>query len=237
MLVNPRDVVHEVCGQTLQLMPERSVFWREKNILLAADLHLGKEGTFRSAGIPLPEGPSVETLDRLDQALARSGATHLVVLGDLFHGTSSVDAFAEVMEAWRCRWPDLGIELIGGSHDRWSGDLPESWRIESSNEPRRMAPFELRHYPAARACDNYWLAGHLHPGVLLKEGKRGATLRLPCFYFSEQGGILPAFGSFTGVTRVEPDPGSHCYAVAGHEVVRIPSSTNQLNYRKMKRGS
>ncbi|RZW19112.1 MAG: DEAD/DEAH box helicase, partial [Desulfobulbaceae bacterium] len=89
MPANPMEVVHEVCGQTLQLMPERSVFWREKNILLAADLHLGKEGTFRSAGIPLPEGPSVETLDRLDQALARSGATRLVVLGDLFHGTSS----------------------------------------------------------------------------------------------------------------------------------------------------
>ena len=223
MLVNPGDVVHEVCGQTLQLMPERCAFWREKKTLLAADLHLGKEGTFRSAGIPLPEGPSVETLDRLDQALARSGATCLVVLGDLFHGASSVDAFAEVMAVWRERRPNLTIELIGGSHDHWSGDLPDSWRIEVHNEPYRMAPFTLRHYPAATGADHYWLAGHLHPGVLLKEGKRGATLRLPCFYFTEQGGILPAFGSFTGVTRVETVPGSHCYAVAGHEVVQIPS--------------
>jgi DNA ligase-associated metallophosphoesterase len=237
MLVNPRDVVHEVCGQRLQLMPERSVFWREKKILLAADLHLGKEGTFRSEGIPLPEGPSVETLDRLEQALARSGATRLVVLGDLFHGAGSVDAVAEVMGAWRNRRPDLGIDLIGGSHDRWSGDLPDSWDIDVHTEPFRLAPFTLRHYPAADGAADYWLAGHLHPGVLLKEGKRGAALRLPCFYFTEEGAILPAFGSFTGVTRVEPGPGSHCYAVAGHEVVRVPSSTKQLNFRKMKRGS
>ncbi len=237
MLVNPRDLIYEVCGQTLQLMPERSVFWREGKTLLAADLHLGKEGTFRSAGIPLPEGPSVETLDRLDQALARSRATRLVVLGDLFHGASAVDAFAEVMAVWRQRRPNLTIELIGGSHDRWSGDLPDSWCIEVYNEPHHLAPFALRHYPATDGADQYWLAGHLHPGVLLKEGKRGAALRLPCFYFTEQGGILPAFGSFTGVTRVEPGPGSHCCAVAGHEVVEVPISTNQLNVRKMKRGS
>ena len=221
-MVNLSNMEHEVCGQTLTLMPERCLFWRERKILMAADLHLGKEGTFRSAGIALPDGPSVETLDRLEQALSRTGATRLVVLGDLFHGTSSVDACAEAVAAWRHRHADLGIELIGGSHDRWSGDLPESWRIELFSEPRHLAPFMLRHYPAASDSEGYWLAGHLHPGVLLKEGRRGATLRLPCFYFNEQGGILPAFGSFTGVTRVETDPGSHCYAVAGHEVVRVP---------------
>ncbi len=221
----PKDMLHEVCGQSLRLMPEKCVFWQEKKILLAADLHLGKEGTFRSAGIPLPEGPSGETLGRLDQALTRTGATRLVVLGDLFHGASSVEAFAEMMTAWRNCCPELGIELIGASHDRWSGALPESWGIELHEEPRRMAPFMLRHYPADDNSEGYWLAGHLHPGVFLKEGKRGATLRLPCFYFGEQGGILPAFGSFTGVTRVRPDPGSDCYAVAGHKVVRVPSKT------------
>ena len=222
MAANPTDMIHVLCGQTMHLMPERSVFWQEKNILMAADLHLGKEGTFRSAGIPLPEGPSVETLQRLNQALIRTGANRLVVLGDLFHGASSVEAFAEIMTDWRNCYPELGIELIGASHDRWSGDLPSSWHIELQKEPRRMDPFMLRHYPAADTTEAYWLAGHLHPGVVLKEGTRGATLRLPCFYFTEQGGVLPAFGSFTGVTRIEPDRGSHCYAVAGHEVVKVP---------------
>lgn len=223
MPMDPKiDIDHEQCGQTLQLMPERCVFWREKKILIAADLHLGKEGTFRSAGIPLPEGPSVETLDRLDQALTRTGATRLVVLGDLFHGAGAVEAFAEVMTAWRNRCPELDIDLIGGSHDRWSGELPDSWNIKVHKEPKRMDPFVLRHYPAAHISADYWLAGHVHPGVLLKEGTRGAALRLPCFYFTEHGGILPAFGSFTGVTRVEADARSHCYAVAEHKVVRVP---------------
>ena len=223
MRVKPKDVIYELCGQTLLLMPERCVFWQEMEILMAADLHLGKEGTFRSAGIPLPEGPSLETLNRLDQALIRTGANRLVVLGDLFHGASSVEAFAEGMTAWRNRNQELTIELIGASHDRWSGDLPGSWQIELHKEPRRMDPFMLRHYPAADNSDDYWLAGHLHPGVLLKEGKRGATLRLPCFYFTQRGGILPAFGSFTGVTRVGQDPGSQCYAIAGDQVVPVPS--------------
>lgn len=221
-MMSPIDMVHEICGQSLQLMPERCILWQEKNILLAADLHLGKEGTFRSAGIPLPEGPSLETLNRLDQALARTGATRLLVLGDFFHGTRSVDAFAEVLGEWRSRRPDLLIELIGGSHDRWSGELPATWNIEVHGEPRRIPPFTLRHYPAETSADDYWLAGHLHPGVILQEGKRGAALRLPCFYFGEQGAILPAFGSFTGLTRIELDPRSECFAIAGQEVVRVP---------------
>jgi DNA ligase-associated metallophosphoesterase len=204
-------------------MPERCLFWQERKILMAADLHLGKEGTFRSAGIPLPEGPSVETLTRLEGALHRTGANRLVVLGDLFHGASSVAACAEVVTAWRQRCPDLDIELISGSHDRWSGDLPQSWRIEVHDEPWPLAPFVLRHYPATEGGDDYWLAGHLHPGVLLREGRRGAALRLPCFYFHGRGGILPAFGSFTGVARVEVVPGGHCYAIAGHEVMKVPS--------------
>jgi DNA ligase-associated metallophosphoesterase len=191
---------------------------------MAADLHLGKEGTFRSAGIPLPEGPSVETLNRLEQALHRTGAHRLVVLGDLFHGASSVDACAEVVAAWRHRRPGLDIELISGSHDRWSGDLPRSWRIEVHDEPWPLAPFMLRHYPAAEVAGDYWLAGHLHPGVLLREGRRGAALRLPCFNFDERGGILPAFGSFTGLARVEPAPAGHCYAIAGHEVMKVPNT-------------
>lgn len=218
----PVDLLHSIQGQTLQLMPERCAFWREKKTVLAADLHLGKEGTFRSAGIPLPEGPSLETLDRLEQALCRTGAARLVILGDLFHGSKSVDACAEAMTNWRKRHLDLAIELIGASHDRWSGALPESWGIEVHEEPRLLHPFALRHYPAASAAGGYWIAGHLHPGVFLKEGKRGATLRLPCFYFGEQGAVLPAFGSFTGLTKVDPTPGSHCFAILDQEVARVP---------------
>ena len=217
------DLLHWVHGQTLQLMPERCVFWQEKKMILAADLHLGKEGTFRSAGIPLPEGPSIETLNRLDRALRRTGATRLVILGDLFHGSNAVAACADMMTDWREHHSALVIELIGASHDRWSGALPEHWKIEVHDEPRFIQPFALYHYPAATDSEIYWIAGHLHPGVVLKEGRRGAVLRLPCFYFGERGAILPAFGSFTGVTKVDPDPASYCYAIVDQEVALVPT--------------
>ena len=220
---NPKDLLHSVHGQTLQLMVERCVFWREKQILLAADLHLGKEGTFRSAGIPLPEGPSIETLNRLGRALQRSGATRLMILGDLFHGSNAVAACAEIMTDWRKRHLAVAIELVGASHDRWSGALPEHWNIEVHEEPRLVQPFALRHYPAAADSETYWIAGHLHPGVILKEGKRGAALRLPCFYFGEHGAILPAFGSFTGVTKVDPGRDGNCYAIVDQEVALVPT--------------
>lgn len=222
MTEQPLDFLHKICGQSLLLMSERCAFWREHKTLLAADLHLGKEGTFRSAGIPLPEGPSAETLERLDRALLRTGATRLIVLGDFFHGTNSVDAFRVVMDKWRKSLPDLTIELVAGSHDRWSGELPGDWKIKVHGEPYLIAPFSLRHYPVEKDPDGYWLAGHLHPGVTLREGKRGAALRLPCFSFGEHGAVLPAFGSFTGFTRVEPQAANHCFAIADHLVARIP---------------
>ncbi|MBT8334914.1 MAG: DEAD/DEAH box helicase, partial [Deltaproteobacteria bacterium] len=122
------DITHTLCGQTLHLMPERCVFWQEERALLAADLHLGKEGTFRAAGIPLPDGPSLETLERLKLALERTGARRLFILGDLFHGENAVATVAPIMDVWRHNHP-LAIDLISGSHDQWSGELPKAWQI------------------------------------------------------------------------------------------------------------
>gem|GEM_PF-4957861 len=42
------------------------------------------------------------------------------------------------------------------------------------------------------------MAGHLHPCVNLG-GRAFDSLRLPCFHFKPHVGMLPAFGSFTGM--------------------------------------
>jgi uncharacterized protein len=45
--------------------------------------------------------------------------------------------------------------------------------------------------------------------------------RLPCFVFSPQVGILPAFGDFTGLGDVEPGDGVRVYAIADDEVILV----------------
>ena len=57
----------------------------------------------------------------------------------------------------------------------------------------------------------YNLAGHVHPSIKLR-GKARQSLRLPCFYFSDQNGLLPAFGKFTGTAIIRPKKTDQIFA-------------------------
>ena len=213
------DIVHILSGQTIRLMPERCLFWQEEQALLVADLHLGKEATFRAAGIALPEGPSIDTLERLSAAVTKTRPRRLLILGDLFHGNNAIASMSPIMNKWREKHP-LTIELITGSHDRWSGELPKKWQIAVHPESLCVDPFILRHYPK-NDSRLYSLSGHLHPGVLIRDKRRAESLRLPCFQFGKKSALLPAFGTFTGLTVIKRQPGDACYAIADDMVVPL----------------
>jgi hypothetical protein len=67
----------------------------------------------------------------------------------------------------------------------------------------------------------YVLAGHWHPCVRV-EGRALDRLRLPCFWFGEAVGVLPAFGEFTGMHPIRRTEGDRVYAVAEGQVVCLP---------------
>ena len=41
--------------QDLLLLPEKAIYWKQQKALIAADVHLGKVGHFRKAGIAVPQ--------------------------------------------------------------------------------------------------------------------------------------------------------------------------------------
>lgn len=210
-----------MAGQCLRLLPERAIYWPEGRTLFVADVHLGKGAAFRSMGIPIPEGSTEDTLNRLSRLLDSTEALRLDILGDLWHAKAGRTAeTTERFGAWRERHRDLEVTLIEGNHDLRSGKLDPGWNVREVAEPFERGPFALCHFPETSVERGFRLAGHLHPGVLL-EGKGRQSLRLPCFYFSGDGAILPAFGSFTGLALVEPGPGDHVFVLAGDSVVRV----------------
>lgn len=223
------DLAYTLFGQTLMLLPERAIYWQEKGVLLVADLHLGKEATFRAAGIPLPDGPSDETLKRLSAVLHRTAAETLIILGDLFHGKGAIAAVSKTMNKWRHSHQGLIIELVAASHDRWSGVIPQEWEIEVHTHSLIVEPFILRHYPEALE-DGYVLAGHLHPGVVLKGRSPADTLRLPCFSFGKNFGVLPPFGEFTGLTPLAPAPEDAIFVIGGSQVFALPAKLKQFSH-------
>jgi DNA ligase-associated metallophosphoesterase len=201
------------------------VHWARERTLFLADTHFGKTATFRDAGIPIPAGTTRADLDRLTDAIERTAARRVVVLGDLLHhkrgmDERTIDAFAR----WRADHRAIHIMLIRGNHDRFAGDPPGSWEIECMTGPVALGPFRLVHEPDnAPPTDAHTLAGHIHPCVRL-HGRGRRSMRAPCFYFSENLALLPAFGSFTGTHPVSPRAGDRVFAVGDGRVLMLPTS-------------
>lgn len=212
----------ELQGEHLALLPERALWWPRERTLVVADLHLGKAAAFRAAGVPVPEQTTHATLARLSAAIARTGASQVLCIGDLLHArTGRTQAILDAVGAWRAAHPQITIRLVRGNHDERSGDPPAEWEIDCVNEPWRLGPFAWRHRPAVEpGC--YAIAGHIHPAALLA-GPGRQQLALPCFWFGAEVALLPAFGDFTGTAVIRPQPGDRVYVVAGDEVLRVPA--------------
>jgi len=216
----------ELAGRELVLHPSGAAFLRADNTLLVADAHFGKAVSFRRLGVPVPRGTTSETLDKLSAALADTGATRIVFLGDFLHSARSHAAGTlAALAAWRERHAQLQLTLVRGNHDDRAGDPPASLGFEVVDEPLPLGPFALCHHPRPLP-GRYVLAGHWHPCISVA-GRAFERLRLPCFWLGDDSGrrpdqavgILPAFGSFTGMHRIEPRAGDRIYPVAG-DVVR-----------------
>ena len=207
--------------QTLTLLPEKAAFLPDSATLLVADAHIGKAVSFRALGVPVPRGTTSANLDLLTLLVARHGARRIVFLGDFLHSARShAKATLDAVARWRETHAALALTLVRGNHDDRAGDPPASLGIEAVDEPLRLGDLLLCHHPQARP-EGYVLAGHLHPCVNLA-GRARDRLRLPCFWFGDRVGVLPAFGDFTGMHAVRPLPGDRVFVVAGASVSALP---------------
>jgi DNA ligase-associated metallophosphoesterase len=209
-----------VAGASLQLLPERALWYAEASTLFVADLHWGKAAAFRAAHVPVPMGTTSSDLARLTSAIAATAARHLVVLGDLLHARAGRhDETLRTVAAWRDRHAALRITLVRGNHDQHAGDPPRDLDIACTDAPLVVGPFVGVHEPRDHP-DGYVLCGHLHPCVTVR-GRGRQSLRLPAFVFGPQRGVVPAFSSFTGGGMYETQTGDRQYAIAGDEVIPL----------------
>lgn len=202
-----------VAGETLIAQADGSLFWPAESTLFVADIHFGKAASFRAMGVPVPVGTTAAMLDRLSEAIRRTNCRRLVFLGDLWHAKEGRKAeIIASLQTWRESHSLVDLVLVEGNHDRRAGPLPPDLVITTVQEPLSAGPFALCHYPT-EVPGAYCLAGHLHPAVALS-GKGRQSMRLPCFWFGDSVGILPAFGDFTGTATIEPRAGDQVLVIA-----------------------
>jgi DNA ligase-associated metallophosphoesterase len=213
-------IIHD---QLFWLTQERCIFWEEENTLIVADLHLGKAGHFRKAGIAIPQSVYKADLQRLMAMIYLFKAERLIVVGDFTHSTANKEL--DLFLKWRKDFSALQIDLVKGNHDI----LEDAWYNEANvilHEWELLINGYLFKHEDKRykrpAIENliYTFSGHLHPGYRLK-GSGKQSLKFPCYFFGKEYCILPAFSRFTGTFIVEPAKGEIVYAITGTELLKI----------------
>lgn len=201
----------------LILLPQKALLMPQYQLLLLADWHLGKAAHFRKEGIFMPLPEINRELDRLQVLLDTYGLRRVVFLGDLFHSlwNSEWIAFCNFM----ARNGNVQFILTKGNHDilplpayREAGmtvldNFIAGTGILCTHHPMEIVPPGILN-----------IAGHIHPGCILKTMGR-QFYRLPCFYYYDSVLLLPAFGNWTGLHIPRVQKGAKIYPVLEDRVV------------------
>ncbi len=185
----------EILGEKLLFTNQRALFWEREKTLIISDLHVGKTAHFRKNGIAIPSNILNEDLLRLEQLIQQFQTKKLIIVGDFLHAgnNSDLDIFCD----WRKCFQTLKIILVKGNHDRISNQFLQENCIDFFENKLEIPPFTFIHEPE-NSEGKFCISGHIHPGVLMKQ-KKIQSIKLPCFAYSENQLILPAFSEFTGL--------------------------------------
>lgn len=208
----------EILNEVLELFPQKAIHWRKHNILLLADLHLGKINHFRRAGIAVPPSANDRNLELLVELIQITKPRRLIFLGDLFHShyNPEWEVFGELVK----HFSPVSFELVVGNHDIMS-DLQYSRKGIIVHDFLTIGSFVFTHHPLEEIPEDlYNISGHIHPGVNLR-GKGRQSVTLPCFYFGQRQAYLPAFGLFTGLARISPKKDDRVYVVAENKILSV----------------
>lgn len=209
-------------GETFLATASGALFWRARDTLLVADLHLEKASWFARLGQLLPPYDSHATLTVLAEEVKRTGATRLYCLGDSFHDRFGCDRLPAdsraLLEALTSR---LDWTWIVGNHDPGFADHCGGTIVEEAD----IGGIVLRHEALARD-PRPEISGHFHPKLRLNLNGRRISRR--CFVASDRKLILPAFGSLTG--GLDARHPEIIRAISGEAVALVPVADRLLRF-------
>lgn len=195
---------------------DKFILLPDHKTLIVSDLHLGKLTHFRKNGMALPSQPQMKDLERLHAIIDSCLPEHCIFLGDLFH--SELNSFWVEFKKFTFSYPDVNFTLIKGNHDII--DESEYTKVRMTLADHLIIDNLLFTHEPTPGTSYYNIYGHIHPGILLT-GKGRQHLKLPCFYFGEEEGIMPAFGTFTGLCIVQKRPGHKVFVPVSNEVIEV----------------
>ncbi|NVJ86193.1 MAG: ligase-associated DNA damage response endonuclease PdeM [Algoriphagus sp.] len=214
MLLNHEEV-------ELELLKEKAIWWKQREILFISDLHFGKASHFRKSGIPIPEPIHDKDLENLSFLFENYLPSQVYFLGDLFHSdwNESWDQLMSFLD----QYLEIEFFLVRGNHDILPAYNYEKAPFELLSQPVYIDNLVLSHEPLEQVEDGVLnLCGHIHPGIRMK-GRGRQSLRIPCFYKTKHHLILPAFGQFTGLALLQLSQEATVFGITPSKVFPIVS--------------
>jgi DNA ligase-associated metallophosphoesterase len=188
------------------------MFWEDQKTLVLSDMHIGKAAHFRKAGIAIPQQIFQEDMHRLFQQIHFFSPQRIIVTGDLFHSEANLEH--DWFSNWRKELAGIEFILVKGNHEILRNDVYQNLGIELVDKELEIGPFFFSHDLIEEKRDGFSFIGHTHPGIRI-QGKGKQSFVFPCFYFTTDYCILPAFSKFTGKHVVDLQKGETAYAIVG----------------------
>ena len=179
----------EYIGKTLLIETELG-----EKILVFGDIHFGMEGNLR--GLSFEVKLRERILDGFEEIFEKVGKVDRVIfLGDLKHNFSGI-----AREEWR---DVLGmfdyikdyckrIIVIKGNHDNFLMNIISKWEKDNPGRDIRLVDYYVnegfcflhgdRDFEEIHSKEiKYWIMGHAHPAVVLREKKGIKSEKYKCF--------------------------------------------------------
>lgn len=211
---------HSLLNNTFIANADATLFWEDQKILILSDLHLGKSGHFRKEGIAIPQNVLQQDLFRLSHQIQIYNPKKIIIVGDLFHSKSNKEH--NLFVRWLKNYEHIDIHLVLGNHDILQNQFYTENQITTHKIYLEIGTFIFTHdmYEVTVSPDKYYFSGHIHPSIAIK-GTGRQFVKLPCFYFTKQYAVLPAFGKFTGTYNIVPKKNETVLAIVKNQIIKI----------------
>lgn len=211
-------LVLHIDNNTFELLPQKALFWKEKQTLIISDVHLGKASHFRKNGMAMPMKSGLEDLTQLNSLLEMYQPKQVLILGDLFHSAYNQEweYFGSILK----KHPNTKCVLVRGNHDILQMHQYERHNLLVYKNSLQEGNIIFAHDVVEIAAHEFIITGHIHPGFVL-HGKGRQRLALPCFYKKKNRLILPAFGGLTGLAHMSKDTEAEIYVSTGERVIKV----------------
>ena len=205
-----------VAEKELRLRADGTLFDPATETLHVADLHLGKDTSFRAAGLPVPQGMTTSILETLSTSIRLLQPKRLLILGDLIHNRASMsDELRNTFSNWREQHPRMKMILVEGNHDRHIAQFPADWGLQVESKLSEES-ITYVHETTESPAELFQMGGHLHPVVRLSGGVD--SLKLRCFLLEEHRLVLPAFGIFKGGCQIRSGVGKSLFPFSDKQI-------------------